>query len=390
MAKRKKPVLANRLLMALARGLYGKRYFTKKVKLVYDDTLSKIKPPFVVVANHCGFVDVGGMVMMLKNNCGSFVISVTQMAQWPGLIKQMGVLAKKQFTVDVNLIKEIKYVLGKGRPVIIYPEAKLSVVGKPNVIKPAVAKLIKLLKVPLVTVRFDGSYLHQPRWSKIKRFCPVNTTVKVAVTEEEIGKISVDEIHRRIVENLTFDDYQYQLDNKISIDIPDLAVGLENILYKCPECGAEYQMTSASNELVCSHCGAKVTMNEYGQLVGGKFSKVTDWYDWQAECARAELAAGNFEYRHDFVAEELVGKKYVPLGDARLTYKDGKIDIELPERTISYPRDAFYTLSFNNDYLFFPVEEGIVRLKRQSDPGCTTKLNVLVEQQSCLDEEGKL
>lgn len=390
MAKRKHPILANKTLMALARGLYGKRYFTKKVKLVSDGSLAKIRPPYVVVANHCGFVDVGGMVMMLKNNCGSFVISVTQMANWPSAIKHMGVLAKKQFTVDVNLIKDIKYVLSKGRPVIIYPEAKLSVVGTPNVIKPAVAKLIKLLKVPLITVRFDGSYLHQPRWSKIRRFCPVQTTVKVAVTEDEIGKISVDEIHRRIVQDLTFDDYQYQLDNKISIDVPDLVVGLENILYKCPQCGVEYKITSADRTLTCTNCGAQTSMNQYGQLEGGKFNKVTDWYAWQHRCVKQELLQG-YTYEHDFVAEELIGKKYVSQGDAKLTYKDGKIDITLSSgRVISYAKDAFYTLSFNNDYLFFPVEEGIMRLKRTSDPGCTTKLNIAVEEQAKIDEGEKL
>lgn len=387
--KRKKPVLASKFLIGVAKTFYGKKYFTKKVNLIADGTLASLKPPFVVVANHCGFVDVGGLVMMLGNNCGSFVISVTQMAQWPSLIKHMGVLPKKQFTVDTSLIKDIKYVLSKGRPVIIYPEAKLSVVGTPNVIKPAVAKLIKLLKVPLVTVKFNGSYLHKPRWATNKRFCPVTTEVKVAVSQDEVGTLSVDEIHNRIVTNLAFDDYAYQLENKIKIDVPDLVEGLQGILYKCPQCGNEFHMSAKGNTLTCDCCGATVTQNEYGQLVGGKFSKITEWYAYQTECVRNQLMDGTYSYSHSFLAEKLVGKKYRQVGQVTLTHGDDGITVtqQNGQELLHYPRDAFYTLSFNNDYVYLPSPDAVYRFARLDEMGCTTKLNIAIEQQSILDEE---
>ncbi len=137
-----------------------------------------------------------------------------------------GNFAQKQFTVDTSLIRDIKYVLSKNRPVAIYPEAKLSVVGTLNIIKPNIAKLIKLLKAPLVTVRFDGTYLHKPRWSKSKRFVPVTANVRLAITQGEIASLTVDEIYSRIIENLTCDDYAYQLSNKIEIDVPGFMRGV--------------------------------------------------------------------------------------------------------------------------------------------------------------------
>lgn len=125
----KKPVPASKLLLGMATTFYGKRYFTKKVKSVDDGVLKYLKPPYIIVANHASFADVGGMEMITAPNYPSFVISVTQLVQWPSLIRRMGVLPKKQFTVDTSLVRDIKYILGKKRSVVIYPEAKLSVVA---------------------------------------------------------------------------------------------------------------------------------------------------------------------------------------------------------------------------------------------------------------------
>ena len=386
MSKRK-PIPASKFLLGMAKLFYGNSYFTKKVKLLSDGVLKHIKPPYIVVANHASFADVGGLEMLCAPEYPSFVISVTQLVSWPSLIKRMGVLPKKQFTVDTSLVRDIKYILGKKRNVAIYPEAKLSVVGTPNIIKPAVAKLVKLLKVPLVTVCFHGSYLHHPRWAKSRRYLPVQTDVRLAVDETEVGKLSVEEIQRRIVTNLAYDDYAYQLENKIEIDVPDLCEGLEGILYKCPECGEEFAMTAHGNTLQCTKCGATVTQNKYGQLVGGKFDKVTDWYAWETDCVKKELVDGNYRYEGYFVAEELVGKKYVTLGEAHITHDYEGLTAEIGEKKLFFKRDMFYTLSFNNDYIFLPTEQAVYRFKRTGNLGCNAKLNLAVEQQSVLDEE---
>lgn len=381
----KKPTLASNFIMSVGRSCYGTRYFTKKVKLISDGALKDIEPPYIIVANHSSFADVGGVIMLTKPHNASFVISVTQLARWPKLIRHMGVLPKKQFTVDTSLVRDIKYVLDHKRPVVIYPEAKLSVDGTLNTIKPAVAKLIKLVKAPLVTVRFDGNYLHHPRWAKSKRFVSLKAEVKLAVTRDELATISVDEIHHRIVQNLACDDYAYQLENKIEIDVPDLAEGLQSILYKCPQCSAEFCMDARGNELICNGCGATVTQNKYGGLEGGKFERVTDWYGWQKECVREELQNGTYNFDLTFDAQKLVGKKYVELGEATITHDASGITARIGEQTLFFKRGLFYTLSFNNDYVFLPTQEAVYRFKRRGNTGCTTKLNIAVEQQADLE-----
>ena len=388
MAK-KHPKLASKFLIGAGITFYGKTKFSKYVKLIGGDALKKIKPPYVVVANHASFVDVCGLIMSMYPTCASFVISVTQLVQWPQLINSMGVLPKKQFTVDTSLIRDIKYVLSQNRPVVIYPEAKLSVVGTQNIIKPAIAKLIKMLKAPLVTVCFNGNYLYKPRWTKTKRKVPVRMDVKLAVTPEEVDSITVDEIHRRIVENLACDDYAYQLENQIEIETPDLVEGLENILYKCPECGEEFAMTASGNKLTCSKCGQGVTQNKFGELVGGKFDKITDWYNWQTECVKKEISDPMYSFCGFFRAEKLVKKKYVDLGEAEISHDANGLTARFAQETISYKAGALYTLSFNNDYVFLPTAEAVYRFRRLDKVGCTTKLNLAVEQQTKLLEQNK-
>ncbi len=386
---KKSPKLANKALIKLGITFYGRRYFKKKVTLKTLGSLKNIKPPYIVVANHSGFADVGGLIYDAYPNCINFVISVTQIVKWPNAIKYMGILPKKQFAVDTSLIRDIKYVLEHNRAVAIYPEAKLSVVGTPNIIKPSIAKLVKLLKVPLVTVRFDGSYLHKPRWAKNKRFVPMTAEVKLAVSQEEMASISVDEIHKRIVEDLAYDDYAYQLKNKIEIDVPNLAEGLEGILYKCPECGTEFAMTASGNTLTCGKCGRQVKQNKYGQLEGGRFDKVTDWYNWQIDCVRDEVSRPDYEFKAYFAAEKLVGKNYVSVGDGEIVHNAQGITATFKEEKIFYKAGAFYTLSFNNEYLYLPTAEAVYRFRRTEKLGCTTKFNIAVEEQTKIIENVK-
>lgn len=361
--KRKRPVLASKSLIRLAVAFYGKRYFKRQVKLVSDHALKHIKPPYVVAANHSGFADVAGLITEAYPNCINFVISETQIVKWPKLIRKMGVLPKKQFAVDTSLIRDIKYVLDNGRIVAIYPEAKLSVVGTPNIIKPNIAKLIKMLKYPLVTVRFDGNYLHKPRWAASKRFVPITVDARLAVSQEEIGALSVDEIHSRIVNNLAYDDYAYQLANNIVIDVPDLVEGLDGILYKCPHCSEEFAMTAKGNTLTCAKCGAQTAQNTLGQLEGGSFDKVTDWYEWQRSCVRDEVAKSGYAFSARFRAEKLVGSNYVDMGEGTITHTSDGITATFGDSTLFYKAGAFYTLSFNNDYLYLPAAEAVYRFK---------------------------
>ena len=68
-----------------------------------------------------------------------------------------------------------------------------------------------------------------------------------------------DELNKLIEESLAFDasedpvsTYPHRL---------EMAAGLENILYRCADCGELYTTKGVGNELVCTACGAKHRLN---------------------------------------------------------------------------------------------------------------------------------
>ena len=76
------------------------------------------------------------------------------------------------------------------------------------------------------------------------------------------------------------------------------AEGLEKLLYRCPDCECEGHMTSCDDTLVCKACGHKFHLTEYGEIeaLDGKtrFSHIPDWCDWERECVKDEIEAGQY------------------------------------------------------------------------------------------------
>jgi 1-acyl-sn-glycerol-3-phosphate acyltransferase len=105
-------------------------------------------------------------------------------------------------------------VIKRGDVMVIYPEARYANVGTNSHLTPSIAKLAKLLKVPVVTINMQGNYLQQPIWNlKERKGARLHADLKCVVTQDEIGKLSVDEIFSRISKELTYDEYKYHLEN---------------------------------------------------------------------------------------------------------------------------------------------------------------------------------
>ncbi|MGN1278082.1 MAG: hypothetical protein ACI4UG_01220, partial [Candidatus Onthovivens sp.] len=73
---------------------------------------------------------------------------------------------------------------------------------------------------------------------------------------------------------------------------------IEQLLYKCPVCGAEFENESGNNYLVCKKCHNKVEMdNSYAlSAVNGKspFKNPKDWFDYEREEVKKEIQDPEF------------------------------------------------------------------------------------------------
>ena len=69
-----------------------------------------------------------------------------------------------------------------------------------------------------------------------------------------------------------------------------MAKGLENILYRCPECGAEFSMVTNGNKIMCENCAfASAIDDRYAFVNQNPFKNLSDWYYWQVEQTKSEL-----------------------------------------------------------------------------------------------------
>ena len=204
------------------------KFITAPYKLKIDKhNMDGIKPPFLVYGSHNSFMDFYVTPLALKPYRANYISELEgfeAFGEW--IYRQVGCLGTRKFINDQYLIKNIIKVIKRGDVMVIYPEARYANVGTNSHLTPSIAKLAKLLKVPVVTINMQGNYLQQPIWNlKERKGARLHADLKCVVTQDEIGKLSVDEILSRISKELTYDEYKYQLENKMSIGF----VGSPNI-----------------------------------------------------------------------------------------------------------------------------------------------------------------
>lgn len=298
----------------------------RKFPITIDKTsIEGLRPPFLVLSNHHSYIDMAFMVKALSPFSVNYVSALDAIKDHGELLmRQLGIIGKRKFIKDVSLLKNMKYAVENYRNhcMVLYPEAKFSLDGTTSYYPPTAGKLAKFLKVPLVVVIFKGNYIAQPQWAKrsvseinFKALpkVPLCAEVKLIATKTEVMNLPEEELQRRFDAAFLYDDFKYQKDNNIIIDLQDRAEGLNKLLYKCPHCGEEHRMSSSGALLRCDHCGKKWFMTEYGELcaVNGEteFSHIPDWFSWEKAEVAKEIASGNYYFEDEVEVDTLPNAK---------------------------------------------------------------------------------
>ena len=147
------------------------KILTAKNKLKIDKhNMEGIKPPFLVLGTHQSFTDFYVTPLCLAPYRANYISELEgfeNFGEW--IYRQVGCLGTRKFINDQALIKNIRRVIKRKGIMVIYPEARYANVGTPSEIPLSVAKLVKLLKVPVVTVNMQGNYLMSPIWNLKER-----------------------------------------------------------------------------------------------------------------------------------------------------------------------------------------------------------------------------
>lgn len=344
---------------------------SQKTKIIKTNC-EGLKPPYILLCNHNAFYDFMVATHAIFPHRANYVVAIDGFFGFPGkkwLLRNVGGICKRKFTTDLVLVRQIKRVLNNGDVLILYPEARYSVCGTPSELPESLGQMCKMMKVPVVTLKCVGNHLKTPFWNTKDRKIPYTEAhLTQLYTAEQLKEASAEEIHAKINEALAYDDFAWQKENNIKITVPYRAEGLHNVLYQCPHCNTEYEMSSKGDTLRCEHCGKSWKMTELGELVANEgeteFSHIPDWYEWQRANVRAEVREGRY---------------YFESGCHVKSMPDGTRFYDIGNGTIIHDLDGF-RLKGNGKYGEFEMERKSAGLE-----ACHIEYNYLGKYGDCID-----
>lgn len=354
--KRNRRIVTIYSLIIRAASLFARK--KEGVKIVKLGELPK--PPYLVISTHASFMDFFISIKANQPYKPYWISTIEEYIDKDYIFRALGIIPKRKFTNDpISAGLVLDALQTRKKSLIVYPEARYSFVGKPERIDRGLAKLAKMCEVPIVFMQCNGDYLRDPQWGdhKIRKVKGMVAYMRCIVKRSQIKELSVEEINMLIDQNFKYDDEKFQLEHNIKIDYPNRAVGIERILYKCPHCGKEYEMSSSGSTFKCEACGATYSYNEDGTISctngDSKFTKVSDWYYWEKDCVRKEVEEGTYFFEDDIRLEHLegVGVGFVPLeGKFHLTHSIDKGIVVTKDNEVFYERSSLQSYAIHIEY----------------------------------------
>ena len=318
--------------------------------------------PALVLMNHSGFIDLEIIVSVLFPRPFNIITTSDAFIGMDWLMRQIGCVPTNKFTTDANLVRDMMHITRKLKnSVVLFPEASYSFDGTATEIGHSTGKLIKLLKVPVVMVRTYGAFHHDPLYNNLQtRKNEVSATMTYLISPEDIESKSAEELDEIVRKEFSFDNFAWQKENKIKVDVPWRADYLNRVLYKCPKCQKEGKMEGKGIKIVCKECGASYTLDEYGYLScdGGKtaFDHIPSWYNWERECVKKEIADGT--YRLDTEVDILLArdtKKLYRVGKGRLVHTIDGFTLDGCDGELHYEHKPLCSHSLYADYNWYEL-----------------------------------
>ncbi|MFP4113128.1 MAG: lysophospholipid acyltransferase family protein [Spirochaetota bacterium] len=364
------------------------------------ELIRRLRPPYVVLPNHASVWDpffvnifVPGMIHYVVSDA-NFRSKAVEF-----LLGLVGSIPKTKVMSDIDTVKSIMRIRDARGIVGIFPEGQNTWDGHSLPIYYSTAKLVKVLRVPVVTVHISGSFLSKARWAKRRRRGKVIVRFDLALSPEQLRKASVSEVDARIAEMLEHDEYEFNRIEQQKYYGTDRAEYAEIALFACPQCAALSTLRSHGNILECTGCGYAVRYNLHGFFrpvrgsvrgsVSGsvRFDTVRAWNLWQMDELRRRLHAFTHAAEPEplFVEPEVtveIGYKSTPLeplGTGSLELLPDRILLRTPETVESFPIAEIEGSNVQNgERLEFYFRDSLYRVTILDPRGCTYKWDLAV------------
>lgn len=322
--------------------------------------------PCLVLMNHSSFIDLQIAADYLYPRPFSTVCTTDAFAGKAWLMRQIGCIPTQKFVSDLSLVKDMSYALKELKTtVVMYPEAGYSFDGTATTLPDTLGGLLKLLKVPVVTIITRGAFSREPLYNMLRhRKVDISADVTYLISPDQIKEMSADELNAVINEAFSFDNFKWQQENNIVINEDFRADGLQRVLFKCPHCLAEGQNVGKGVTLTCKECGKTYELTELGALkaVDGEsaFTHVPDWYAWERACVREEIERGEYLLDVDVDVYMLVDYKGLyRVGEGHLVHNAEGFRLTGCGGELDYSQSPISSYSLNADYFWYEIGDVI-------------------------------
>lgn len=290
---------------ALSAVIFGgmKTWLNRRIKCKVDRTVQQLQRPAIVLCNHGAFIDFLYMAMLLHKD-KPHIVSNRQYfyeKRLGNLLKRLGCIPKSMFATDFENVRNCLQVVKDNGVLVICPEARLSTAGQFEDIQPGTLGFVRKAgaDAAIYIIKFGGDYLAMPKWARtpkkrlIRKKSVVEARLYMLYDKGQSMSVSLDEFTETVTRELDYNDFDWlQAHPDMHYPQGNLAVGIDNILYRCPKCGSEFTLTGSGNTVKCGCCNYSATMDDRYRFTDADaiFDNHQQWYNWQADVMRKQIA----------------------------------------------------------------------------------------------------
>jgi 1-acyl-sn-glycerol-3-phosphate acyltransferase len=204
----------------------------------------------------------------------------------------LGQIRRGRNGLDAEPIKMLKRLVDADQSVSVLPEGDIDMFGRTLPIDPSIAKLAKMLNIPVLLVRISGAHLRAPRWSNLAHHTRIDVDVTDIIDSTCLQTLTIESLYDRIVKGIKINSYDIQAKRLVKVWGSKRAEWLELGLYWCPQCQSYESIVSRGNHFVCINCGLVGHVNKYLLLDVPSLPDITRpdaWDDLQFEALKEKL-----------------------------------------------------------------------------------------------------
>ena len=232
---------------------------------VYDK-LSDCKGPAFLIWNHQSRRDHAMLTVLAWPRRINFLAEHASFfrSHLSYVFKLNKIIPKKVLSNDIPSLRAIRDVIKRNGIVAFAPEGFASVFGDNQPAVPGTGRFLQVFGIPVYFASLQGGYLSTSKLTDEDRPGKFCAQLRLLFTPEDLKKMTPLQIEERINEVFRHDDFQWNKEHHYAYQSKEgLCTHLDDICYRCPRCGTEFEMKAEKDYIVCTHCGNKATMDEY-------------------------------------------------------------------------------------------------------------------------------